>query len=89
VGAGYFSVYKDGWTIGTRFLAGERNEFFSSPPPSISIPRPTQLPIQSVTRALSLRIKRPGREADHSPQSSSEVKNVWSYASIPPYGFMV
>jgi hypothetical protein len=28
--------------------------------------------------------KRPGREADHSPPSSAEVKNVWSYTSTPP-----
>jgi hypothetical protein len=26
------------------------------------------------TRALSLRVKRPGREDDHSPPSSAEVK---------------
>jgi len=26
-------------------------------------------------------VKRPGREADHSPLSSDYVKNVWSYAS--------
>jgi len=31
-------------------------------------------PIQGVQGALSLRIKRPGREADHSPPSSAEVK---------------
>jgi hypothetical protein len=30
--------------------------------------------IQWVTRALSLGVKRPGREADHSPPSSAEVK---------------
>jgi hypothetical protein len=35
---------------------------------------PTQPPIQWVTGALSLGVKRPGREADHSPQSSAEVK---------------
>jgi hypothetical protein len=29
-------------------------------------------------------VKRPGREADHSPPSSVEVKNVWSYTSTPP-----
>jgi hypothetical protein len=28
--------------------------------------------------------KRPGHEADHSPPPSAEVKNVWSYTSIPP-----
>jgi hypothetical protein len=44
----------------------------------------TQPPIQWVTGALSLGIKRPGREADHSPPSSSEVKNSWNYTSTPP-----
>jgi hypothetical protein len=29
-------------------------------------------------------IKGPGREADHSPPSSAEVKYAWSYTSIPP-----
>jgi hypothetical protein len=35
---------------------------------------PTQPPIQWVPRALSLGVKRPGREIDHSPPSSAEVK---------------
>jgi hypothetical protein len=35
---------------------------------------PTQPPIQWVTGALSLRVKRPGCEADHTPQSTAEVK---------------
>jgi hypothetical protein len=26
----------------------------------------------------------PGGEADHSPPSSAEVKNAWSYSSTPP-----
>jgi hypothetical protein len=30
-----------------------------------------------------------GFEANHPRQSSSEVKNVWSYTSIPLYAFMV
>jgi hypothetical protein len=29
-------------------------------------------------------VKRPGREADHSPPSSAEVKNAWSYTSTAP-----
>jgi hypothetical protein len=29
-------------------------------------------------------VKRPGREADHSPPSSAEVKSAWSYTSTPP-----
>jgi hypothetical protein len=33
-------------------------------------------------------VKRPGREADHSPPSSAEVKNAWSYNSAPQYAFM-
>jgi hypothetical protein len=34
-------------------------------------------------------VKRPGREADHSPQSTAEIKNAWSYTSTPQYIFMV
>jgi hypothetical protein len=29
-------------------------------------------------------VKRPGREADHSPPSNAEIKNAWSYTSTPP-----
>jgi hypothetical protein len=49
---------------------------------------PTQPPIQWVPGALSLGLKRPGREADHSPPSGAEVKNAWSYTSTPQYVFM-
>jgi hypothetical protein len=45
---------------------------------------PTQPPIQWIPGALSLGVKRERREADHSPPSSSEVKNAWSYTSTPP-----
>jgi hypothetical protein len=50
---------------------------------------PTQPPIQWVPGALSLGVKRSGREADHSPPSSAEVKNAWSYTSTAQYVFMV
>jgi len=43
----------------------------------------TQLPIQWVPGALPLFLKWPGREADHSPQSSAEVKYSWNYISTP------
>jgi hypothetical protein len=33
-------------------------------------------------------VKRPGREADQSPPSSTEVKNEWSYNSTSPYVFI-
>jgi hypothetical protein len=40
------------------------------------------------TRALSLGVKRPWREDDHSPPSSAAVKNAWSYTSTPQYVFL-
>jgi hypothetical protein len=43
---------------------------------------------QMGTEAFSLGVKRPGRESDHSPPSSAEVKNAWSYISTPQYAFM-
>jgi hypothetical protein len=44
---------------------------------------PTQPPIKWVPGAFSLGIKRPGREDDHSPPFSAEVKNTWGYTSTP------
>jgi hypothetical protein len=49
----------------------------------------TQLPIQWLPGVLSPGVKRPGREADHSPPASAEVKKMWIYISTPPYTFMV
>jgi hypothetical protein len=45
---------------------------------------PTQPPIQWVRGAHSLGVKRLRRDAYHSPPSSTEAKNAWSYASTPP-----
>jgi hypothetical protein len=50
---------------------------------------PTQPPIQWVTGTLSPEVKRPGREANHSPPTSAEVKNMWIYTFTPAYVFMV
>ena len=44
----------------------------------------TQPPIQLVKWVLSLTVRRPGREADHSLPSSAKVTNEWSYTSAPP-----
>jgi hypothetical protein len=44
---------------------------------------PTQPPIQWVPEALSLGVKWPGHEADHSPPSSAKVKIAWNYTSTP------
>jgi hypothetical protein len=47
----------------------------------ISALSPTQPPIQLVPGPLSPGVKRPGREADHSPPSSAKDKND---GAIPP-----
>jgi hypothetical protein len=44
---------------------------------------PTQPSIQWVPG-----VKRPGREADHSPPTNAEVKKTWIYTSTPPCAFM-
>jgi hypothetical protein len=45
--------------------------------------KPIHAPIQRVTG-----IKRPGREAEHSPPSQADDKNEWKCASIPIYAFI-
>jgi hypothetical protein len=42
---------------------------------------PTRPPMQWVPGDITLGIRRPGREANHSPPSSPEVKNAWSNTS--------
>jgi hypothetical protein len=44
---------------------------------------PTQPSIQSVRETCSPGVKWPGREADHSPPFSAEVKNMWCHTSTP------
>jgi len=34
-------------------------------------------------------VKQPGRKADHRPPSRAEVKNAWSYNSIPLHGVVL
>jgi hypothetical protein len=55
--------------IGVRMPAGGGNFSYHH-----RAPEPTRPPIQWVQRSLSLEIKRPERETDHSPPSSAEVK---------------
>jgi hypothetical protein len=64
-----------------RFPMGAENFLFTTA--SRTTLGPTQPPTQWVPGTLSLGVKRPGREADHSPPTSSEVKNAWSYTSTP------
>jgi hypothetical protein len=57
---------------------------------SVSTPflEPTQLRIRLVSGAVSSGIKRLGREADHAPPSSAEIRNDWSYTSAPQCVFI-
>jgi hypothetical protein len=50
---------------------------------------PTQPRIQWIPGALSPGVKRPGREANHSPPTSAEGNNTWIYTSTPPCVVMV
>jgi hypothetical protein len=50
--------------------------------PSRPALRPTQPPIKWVPAAFSLEVKRPGREADHSPQSSARFKATRVYPKL-------
>jgi hypothetical protein len=67
--------------VGVRVLVGSR--IFSSPRwgPALGS---TQPPIQWVPGTFS-----PGRDADHSPPASADVKKMWIYAFTPLYAFMV
>jgi hypothetical protein len=53
---------------------------------------PTQTPIQWVPRAISLGVKRPGREADNSASSTAEVKEcveLYIHSSIRLHGVVL
>jgi hypothetical protein len=54
----------------------------------VSPPAPPSLLSSGYCGALSLEVKLPGRETDHSPPSSAGVKNSWSYTSTRQYVFM-
>jgi hypothetical protein len=43
----------------------------------------TQPPIHWVSEAITSEVKLLGREADHSPPSSAEIRNAWSHTSTP------
>jgi hypothetical protein len=78
-GAGIENCYGlDDRGVGTQVPVGSR--IFSSPH------RPDQL--WCPPNLLSPGVKRPGREADHSPPASAEVKKIWIYTSTPPYVFL-
>jgi hypothetical protein len=78
-----------GWTIGvlgfdSRWGLG----IYLFPTASRTALGPTQPPIQWAPGAPSLWVKRPGREANHSPPSSAEVKMRGAIHPLPQNAFM-
>jgi len=59
-------------------------DLFSSPPHPGRLWGPPNRPPTGYHGAISLGVKQAGREVDHKPLSSNEVKNVWSHTSISP-----
>jgi hypothetical protein len=76
-----------GWTTKGLMLSSGRVKNFLFSMSSWLALGSTQPPIQWAPGALSPGIKRPGREADHSPPASDEVKKMWIYISTPSYAF--
>jgi hypothetical protein len=69
-----------GWTTWVQFPTGAGKVISLFVTASRPVLGTTQPPIQWVSGALSLGVKRPGREADVSPLSNAEVvKNAWSF----------
>jgi hypothetical protein len=76
---GGMAARSQGGRNGVRIPAGPRHYFLlhNIQPGS----GPTEPPVKWVPGFFPSMLKRPGREVDHSPPSSAEVKNEWSYVS--------
>jgi hypothetical protein len=74
------------WTSsGPGFFSRQVQESFLFSAASRPALEATQRIIQWIPVALSLGAKRSEREAEHSAPSSAEIKNAWSYTSIPSF----
>jgi hypothetical protein len=73
-----------GLTTGVRFPIGTTGRFLLFATASRPALGPTQSSVQWVPEYFTPGMKRRERGVDRSPQSNAEVKNAWSYTSIPP-----
>jgi hypothetical protein len=73
----------DNWGSRVRSSAGAGN-FFSLPPPPERLGGPPSFLSNGYQKFFLWGYNGRGREADHLPPSSSEVKNAWSCTSTPP-----
>jgi hypothetical protein len=71
-----------GYELESRGSNLDRARFFSSPQRPDRLCGPLGLPSSGYRGALSPGVKRPGREADHSPPSNAEVKNGGAIPSL-------
>jgi hypothetical protein len=84
IGTGYGLDGREG-SVGVRVPVGSR--IFSSSQRPDRFWGPPNLLSNGYRGALSPGVKRQGREADHSPSTSAEIKKTWIYTSTPPYAF--
>jgi hypothetical protein len=73
--------------IGVRVPVGSRILYSPRPPDRIWSP-PDLLSNGCGGGSFPGRVKRSGRETDHSPPTTAEVKKMLTYTSTPPYVFM-
>jgi hypothetical protein len=78
-----------GWTIEVLGLDSRRGQgiflFTTASRTALELSQPR---IQWVPGDLSLGVKRPGREADHSPPSNAEIKMSGTIPPLPQYALM-
>jgi hypothetical protein len=72
--------------VGVRVLAGWRFSLLHVVQTGSGV-HPTSYPM-GIGGGSFPGVKQQGREPDHSPPATAEVKKMWIYTSIPPYAFM-
>jgi hypothetical protein len=89
----YAYMKNTGWTIGVPGFDSRQGLgiflFSNVYRPALG---PTQAPTQWVSGALSVEVKRPGREADHSPPSTVEVNecvDLYLHSLVRLHGVML